>query len=39
LFCRKYFIIGRPCGTGVRNMWLIVRQAWSRRKAAKVETR
>ena len=39
LFCRKYFTIGRPCGTGVRNMWLIVRKAWSRRKAAKVETR
>ena len=40
IFCRKYFTIGsRPCGTGLRNMWLIVRQAWSRRKAAKVETR
>lgn len=39
LCCRKFFTIGRPCGTGLRNMWLIVRQAWSRRKVAKMETR
>ena len=39
LCCRKKFTIGRPHGTGIRNMWLIVRQAWSRRNAPKVETR
>ena len=39
LCCCKYFTIGRPHGTGLRNMWLIVRQAWSRRKAVKVEAR
>ena len=39
LCCRKYFTIGRPHGTGIRNMWMIVRQAWSRRHATKVETR
>lgn len=39
LCCRKYFNVGRPHGTGIRNMWLIMRQAWSRRHAAKVETR
>ena len=36
LCCRKHFAIDRPRGTGLRNMWLIVRQAWSRRKAVKV---
>lgn len=39
LCCRKYFTIGRPHGTGLRNMRLIARQAWSRRKAVKVEAR
>lgn len=39
LCCRKYFTIDRTRGTGLRNMWLIVRQAWSRRKAVKVEER
>lgn len=39
LCCRTYFTIGRPRGTGLRNMWLIMRQAWSRRKVPKVETR
>lgn len=39
LCCRKHFAIDRPRGTGLRNMWLIMRQAWSRRKAVKVEER
>lgn len=39
LCCRKYFTIDRPHGTGIRNMWLILCQAWSRRNAVKVETR
>ena len=32
LCCQKYFTVRRPHGTGLRNMWLIMRQAWSRRK-------
>lgn len=39
LCCRKYFSVNRPLGTGIRNMWLIVKQAWSRRHAVRVETR
>ena len=39
LCCRKHFTIGRPHGTGIRNMRLILQQAWSRRDAAPVETR
>ena len=39
LCCRKHFTIGRPHGTGIRNMRLIVRQAWSRRHATKIEIR
>ena len=39
LCCRKHFIIFRPHGTGIRNMRLILQQAWSRRDAAPVETR
>ncbi|XP_067039920.1 solute carrier family 15 member 4-like isoform X2 [Acropora muricata] len=39
LCCRKHFTIGGPHGTGIRNMRLILQQAWSRRDAAPVETR
>ena len=36
--CRKHFVISGPCGTGLRNVWFIVRQAWSRR-GSHTETR
>lgn len=39
LCCQKYFTVRRPHGTGLRNMWLILHQAWSRRNAVKVEAR
>lgn len=39
LCCRKHFTIARPHGTGIRNMRLVLQQAWSRRDAAPVETR
>ena len=29
--CRKHFVISGPRGTGLRNMWIIMRQAWARR--------
>ena len=37
LCCRNHFTISGPCGTGLRNMWLIVRQAWSRSRDKKVD--
>ena len=31
LSCRKYYAVSDPRGTGLRHMWLIVKQAWSKR--------
>jgi len=38
LCCCKYFIVEGPHGTGIRNVWLIVKQGWSKRND-KVEIR
>lgn len=38
LACCKYFIVEGPHGTGIRNIWLIVKQGWSKRND-KVEIR